>query len=333
MTNLLLLFSIAAMTAPPTPTETRPIDLYPGTQVVFADVAEGRRVLATRDDYVKALSPFDRAAKLQVAGPVDEKQFTDHFKKQVQPWTAEERAKLTNVVNGVRPLLNGLRPVLPKRVLMIKTTGQEEGRAAYTRGDAIVLPQRMVNRGEQGLQRLFLHELFHVLSRHLAKTDRKRHDALYKVVGFERCQPIALPKQLAHRKITNPDAPLMEHVLPIEHDGRETHIVPILYANVERYDPKVGGTFFRHMVFRLMVVERAGEKWQAQIKDGEPVLLDPRKTPGYFEKIGRNTKYIIHPEEVLADNFVLTVRGAKDVPTPRVVDGVRAILFKRDGTD
>ena len=34
---------------------------------------------------------------------------------------------------------------------------------------------------------------------------------------------------------------------------------------------------------------------------GEPVLLDPANVPDFHEQIGRNTKYIIHPEEVLAD--------------------------------
>ena len=47
------------------------------------------------------------------------------------------------------------------------------------------------------------------------------------------------------------------------------------------------------------------------------LLLKPDDVPDYFAKIGRNTGYIIHPEEVLAENFVLLVRGKSDVPTPR----------------
>ena len=35
----------------------------------------------------------------------------------------------------------------------------------------------------------------------------------------------------------------------------------------------------------------------------QPVLLDPEDLPDYHRRIGRNTNYIIHPDEILADNF------------------------------
>jgi hypothetical protein len=42
-------------------------------------------------------------------------------------------------------------------------------------------------------------------------------------------------------------------------------------------------------------------------------------------RIGRNTEYIIHPEEILADNFVLLVNGAK-APSPEILQKLDAVL-------
>ena len=56
------------------------------------------------------------------------------------------------------------------------------------------------------------------------------------------------------------------------------------------------------------------------------MLLDPDDVPGYHEQIGRNTRYIIHPEEILADNFVFLLDGRIDLPTPRVVEQMGKVL-------
>ena len=48
--------------------------------------------------------------------------------------------------------------------------------------------------------------------------------------------------------------------------------------------------------------------------------------PGYAAQIGDNTKYIIHPEEILADNFVFLLDGRIDLPTPRVVEAMGNVL-------
>ena len=46
-------------------------------------------------------------------------------------------------------------------------------------------------------------------------------------------------------------------------------------------------------------------------------------------QIGRNTRYIIHPEEILADNFVLLVRGERKVRTPRIIDDLQRVLAEK----
>jgi hypothetical protein len=48
--------------------------------------------------------------------------------------------------------------------------------------------------------------------------------------------------------------------------------------------------------------------------------------PGFAEQVGRNTTYIIHPEEILADNFVLLIDGRINLPTQRVVEEMGKVL-------
>ena len=57
-----------------------------------------------------------------------------------------------------------------------------------------------------------------------------------------------------------------------------------------------------------------------------PTLLDLDQVSGFYEQVGRNTDYIIHPEEILADNFKLLLVGKADVSSPDVLRRLRAVL-------
>ncbi len=51
-----------------------------------------------------------------------------------------------------------------------------------------------------------------------------------------------------------------------------------------------------------------------------------RDISGFFEKIGKNTNYIIHPEEILADNFSFMVLQKRNLPSPVIVKKLKKIL-------
>jgi hypothetical protein len=131
---------------------------------------------------------------------------------------------------------------------------------------------------------------------------RKR---LYRVIGFEPVNSIEYPGQLKDRKITNPDGFETGWSINITNGNQTLPTVPILYADQERYDSKRGGEFFAYLVFKLMVIRNENGSWQPLLVDGHPQLLDAQKAQGFFEQVGRNTGYIIHPDEILAENFVL----------------------------
>ena len=129
----------------------------------------------------------------------------------------------------------------------------------------------------------------------------------------------------------------MDHFITLDVADRKVPAAPVLFASVKKYE--VGqGSFFKVMQFKLMEIEKQAGTWQAKLQEGEPRFLDPRRTASYLEQIGENTQYIIHPDEILADNFVLLVSGQQDVKTPRVTRQMEPLLAKneieqRDGVE
>ncbi len=297
------------------------------TTLSFATVEEGKRVLTSRDDYVERMSAFDRAARLKTDRVVSEREYLEFVGKTVVAWEEAEKEKVYLAMEGVEEGLKKMALPFPKTIWLIKTTGQEEGNAAYTRANAIVFPEKFLEGGAPWVQRVLCHELFHVLSR----ANQELREKCYAAIGFEKCDELEFPEELAGRKLTNPDAPRNEHCLKVKIDGEEQWVIPILFSKEEKYDPEKGGEFFRYLQFKLVVVERAEEGMSVEVvREGEKAkLLDAGEVTGFLEQVGENTTYLIHPEEILADNFVLLVTGKRDVPSPEVVEKLGKILAGR----
>ncbi|MEK6256972.1 MAG: hypothetical protein AABP62_00005, partial [Planctomycetota bacterium] len=225
-----------------------------------------------------------------------------------------------SLVESIERLRTNLEPFhlpLPRAVLLIQMSGKDEANAAYTRGAAILLPTERVQKLKgDSLDRLLLHELFHVLSRHSPELRRD----LYRIIGFEVCEPIALPPSLADLKLTNPDAPLIDCRIQLTEGDETFQAAPILYSSSATYDADKKPLLFKYVTFRLMKVEEHEGRWRPLLKEGEPVLLDPAQSQSFAAQIGQNTKYIIHPDEILADNFVHLVMQTEKLSSPQIVE-------------
>ena len=209
---------------------------------------------------------------------------------------------------------------LPSTVLLLRTSGNEESNAPYTRENAIILPDNVLSISTDDLEYLFLHELFHVMSRH----DPAIRETLYRIIGYSPCYELPFPEELLPLKMTNPDAFGSSFCIDIEAAGTSQTVTPILYAK----GPYTGGAFFDWLVFRLMAVKRSEGQWRP-IRDKDGLrLFDPGEVSNFFEQIGKNTDYIIHPEETMADNFVFAITERDDLPNPeitaRLLDALRS---------
>lgn len=64
----------------------------------------------------------------------------------------------------------------------------------------------------------------------------------------------------------------------------------------------------------------------ASFDDKHPQLIEVNGMTGFFEQVGRNTDYLIHPEEILADNFAILVVGDERIVSPEVINRIKKVL-------
>ena len=304
--------------------EESAISIHPQVNVSFANQQTAKLLLAKRDRFIQNLSPFDRQIRLQASEPITEAQFLKFIQEQALDWTPAEKSQMTNILQDLQPLLSGLKNVWPTKIQLLLTTGREEANAPHCREASIVLPRAVLQRDATALKRLMLHELFHLLSCHSPLLRRQ----LYGIVGFREVQPIDLPKEWVHRKITNPDAPILNCIIEIDQNGQQVTVTPVLLTRATDYETFENRTLFGELLFQLMEVSESEGTWLPKLTEGQINLINPRRAESYFKQIGRNTEYVIHPEEVLADNFVHMLMKSSNLANPEIVEQMQTILLK-----
>jgi hypothetical protein len=296
------------------------VSLGNGCLAHFATASEAAEILARKDDFIQRLSPFDRSARMKTDKNVSVEEFLAFVKTSASTWTDAEKGKVEAAIGRIGPALEVLSLPLPKTVALLKTTGNEEGHAFYTRDTAIVFPENQLTAAADAppLEKTIAHELFHILSRE----NPAMREALYHAIGFTPCAEVQLPTPLQPRKITNPDAPRNDHSIRLQVDGKEVAAVPMLLSATEKYDAQRGGEFFSYMQLQFLILEnRSGG-----LGGGEVVA--PSRVSQFFEQVGRNTDYVIHPEEILAENFALLVLNEQKVASPAILQRMREILTR-----
>lgn len=275
-------------------------------ELVFATVAEARKILTADDDFAKRTSPFDRAARLKVDREVGLAEFLEFADASALEWEPAEKEAIGGAMRSIEAALRRLALPLPPKVLVIKTSGREEGHAAYTRGNAVIFPRRFLEGEAPQVRKFLAHELFHVATRGNPALATR----LYQAVGFRRCGEVAFPEELAPLKITNPDAPRNDHAIQVKVGGESAWAVPILFSR-SRYDVARGGEFFQYLQLEFLLVDQCdGRQAPKPLRDASgPRRAGVKQVSGFFEQVGSNTQYIIHPEELLADNFAQIVVG------------------------
>ena len=293
---------------------------------VFSTQGEASEILARADEYTTRMSHFDRMLRLKSPQRVSLERYRQHMSANALPWTKPEKQRLTRLLRQLTSALRGLPLPAPDEVLLLKTTGMEELGQGHTRSNAIVLPRDSLALNDAELYFLIAHELFHVMTRH----DAAFRGAAYALIGFRIVSEIALPPAIAPLQITNPDVPRHDSVIDVRHGGATISVVPILLSRSAVFDAQIGDELKHYWSLRLLVVEQAGSGAEpiARLRDGAPILLRLNEVRGFSEQVGRNTEYVIHPEEILAEHFALLASG-QSVPEPQRIDALRHLLSRQ----
>lgn len=279
-------------------------------QVFYLDSLEAARRVS-RDEiegFFEKIGPLDRAIQMQRTETPSLEEYREFLRRDVRNFTEEEQKHLEKEIGEIYRLCEQLSPhLLPDTLRLIKTRGAYYGASAwYTREDYIVIPENALKAAP--MQDVLLHELFHVLSRQHPELRK----SLYGLIGFTRLsEPIQFPESLRERLLLNPDGMDHQWAIPLKgSNGKEVMTIPLIFSQYEAYNPK-RPLFFAHLDFQLFGLARdsISNTWGVLVNSEGKSTLGPEFRVEYLRKVRDNTTYLIHPDEILADNFIWAVQG------------------------
>lgn len=223
------------------------------------------------------------------------------LQEDVLSFTAPEKQRLSQLYTEALQLCRAISPTLFQNdtIALLKTRGRYYGPAVYyTREKNIVIPEtELQTASDATLKRVLLHELFHIHSRY----HPAQKAALYQLIGFYPLkQPLEWPESLDSALLLNPDGIDRQWGIRLQMaDGAIVQAFPLTFylPPSTQYPP----SYFDYLNFRLFVLQEQDGRLMLEAKDDTL-----RRIPAdFYAQIGTNTDYIIHPDEILADNFAL----------------------------
>ena len=157
---------------------------------------------------------------------------------------------------------------------------------------------------------LLAHETFHILSR----TDSQLRDDLYALLGFTTVEGFEYPAELEERRLSNPDAFEYLHTLTVQSGSESVDVMPVIQSLLPLNEVIQLPNFFDALDIVLLSVDAStGEA----LRDGNGDLIKYNfGNTNWIPLMLRNSSFIIHPEEILADNFATLMEWISDGVLP-----------------
>ena len=294
----------------------------------FASKEEGTELLLANREYYAKFSPNKLDYVMQKTG-AEMEEYLAFAKEQVLDWTDEEKDIITRGMKEIEDSFNSRGWKLPplETIVFIKTTMREEnGVAGYTHGTQIYLfdflsayaPGDFADgKLPDSFRTLLTHELFHCLTR--CNPDFRAE--MYRIIHFTVAEKdYELPPSVWEYYIANPDVEHHNAWASFVIDGKETDCFTAFVTT--KHFEKAGERFFDFGTTALVPV------------DGSDVFYPKDQVSNFDEVFGRNTGYVIDPEECMADNFSFAVAYGMDgpdhqgYPDPEIIEGIIDILSR-----
>ena len=280
----------------------------------FASIDEGRDFLTQEDDFTQSFSEFDLSARLHSMGKVTKAEFFDSVMAHITTFSEKEQNRISTILQNQPEILSALRVSVPdNKILFIKGVARHEEGAAYTRRNAVILPEGMLKQNDKGLERLVYHEIWHVISRYNPDLKLK----LYAILGFKPCE-VVLPGNIANSMITNPDAVDYQfcYKTKMKEGGPKITVVPLIFAASPYDDPAGKKPFFAYIQSFPSLLN---------LENGQ--VLKPSEVKNYDADFF-GTAYFIHPEEISADHFSFIITGNGQSKNAKLTGKFQKVLMK-----
>jgi hypothetical protein len=290
------------------------------SRAIFPSIEKAKELMTTEDQFTTSWSKFDIDIRLHKINS-KKADLIKCISAQVLEWSEDEKQKIIVVLQGIDTSISnqGLKINFQKDIYFIKSTNLCEGRAeGYTRANYVILKNDVASKSMNDLKQLVIHELFHVFSRNDSLFRRK----MYNVIGFEICNSISYPDNIKDYKLTDPDATQTDSYIKLKRNDKEIECMMILYS---KFDYNGGDSFSKYLSVGFLKLKGKTRK-EIEYIDNKPVIYAYNDVSNFIEQVGSNTKYLVHPEEILASNFVFVINNSKGLPSQEIVDKMQEKL-------
>lgn len=296
----------------------------------FATLAEGKQLLAANNEYYNSLNQGNIDWRMRRTGAtLDE--LKDYVQTCVRDFTDEEKTAITKAVASIEETLNAIGATLPfpDDIAFVRTTMEEEGNAgAYTHKTEIYIGERILQKGIpqdgddeattesnwQYFNYAIAHELFHCLTRNSPKF----RSQMYSLIGFTTTgTDYVFSTDIQNRILINPDVEHIDNYAEFTINGMKRNCeLMVFYTKTwaEAY-AEVGdeASFFNFNQAVLVPIDALDTYYSIE------------EASDFWDVVGRNTDYVIAPEECLADNFGFTLAyglDGMDYQTPELIANI-----------
>ena len=287
----------------------------------FADADEAAQLLLSNRHYYDNLTQNDLNYRLQKLDATLEA-LEAFAAEQTLDYTDAEKERIDQSLALIEKNCAERGYALPPMddIVFAKTTMLEEcGAGAYTHGTQIYLGERLMERGfddDPKIQAYFdsvvAHELFHCLTRN--HPDFRA--AMYGILGFTVVdEDYVFPPEIREQIISNPDVEHHNAYAAFEINGEKKNCV-VLFTTPKPFEQE-GDSFFDEMVTALVPV------------DDLSTMYTSEDAANFWDVFGRNTDYVVDPEEAMADNFsyiIIYGLDGMEYQTPEIIQAIDELL-------
>lgn len=270
-----------------------------------------------KDGFFENITPLDMSIQMKFSLNGTESRdvllesYRSFLQTEVVDFSEDEKTFLKKVMLRAMNLCNSMSAnLVPGPVRLIKTRGNHYGDGAfYTREKCIVIPDSDLDHlNEDKFLAILLHELSHIINRYTPEL----RDQLYHTIGFEKIisneEQLMIPEPLKSHLLSNPDGLQMQYAIRLaKPDGTLFWALPLIHCPYDHYSADVN-LFFGHLKFELFELDqKANGRFEVVTNQEGQSTLHIQEFQDFFEKIGDNTQYIIHPDEIIAENFYMMI--------------------------
>ena len=288
-------------------------------KIRFASKEEGQKLISGNTQYYNRLSKMDIDWRARKEGSTLE-ELKAFAQSNVLDFTDDDKDIVMQIVKFIEHRLDEFEChlPLPDEIIFIKTTMDDESSASgYTSRNMIVLNDLYIEESSSFLLELIAHELFHCITRHSPEFRQK----MYSLIGFTVMDhDIEFPERIRRRIMANPDVEHIDNYAEFTIDGVKRKCTLVTYYTSSWKEARISKgpitRFFDNIRVVLLPLDELDHPYK--ISDATD----------FWEKMGRNTKYINAPEECLAVNFsyAIVYGPDEDYKSPQLIRSILSAL-------